>query len=98
MVSNEEITHRCDFCSRTNLEVSKIIASENGSCICNKCVDVCQNLIGRPESEISNAAKSKYAWKQFKFEVTEWAKEKLGRKVQFSEALRLKVLNETKAE
>lgn len=35
----------CDFCAHTSKEVAVLIASPNGTHICNDCVEVCVQVI-----------------------------------------------------
>ncbi len=37
--------HHCAFCGREESEVSLLIPSPEGVCICNECVDVCSDII-----------------------------------------------------
>ncbi len=37
--------HRCSFCGKTEKQVEKMITGPDGVCICNKCVDICAEII-----------------------------------------------------
>ncbi len=36
---------RCSFCGKLERQVKKLISAANGMCICDECVDACQDLI-----------------------------------------------------
>lgn len=46
---------RCSFCSKSDKEVSKMIAGGNGTFICKECIDVCSDII--KENEIFEKGK-----------------------------------------
>ena len=35
----------CDFCAKSQEEVSSLIASPNGTHICNECVTICAEIV-----------------------------------------------------
>ena len=37
---------RCSFCHKTRSQVNKLIAGQNGVCICDECVQACLDMIG----------------------------------------------------
>ena len=47
MADNNKTTkkHHCAFCGRNESEVSMLIPSPEGVCICNDCVDVCAEIL-----------------------------------------------------
>lgn len=48
MIKDKE--HRCSFCGKTQEEVSRIIAGP-GVCICNECLQICNELLGQENQE-----------------------------------------------
>ena len=36
---------RCSFCHKTRSQVNKLIAGQDGVCICDECVDMCRDMI-----------------------------------------------------
>ena len=46
---------RCSFCNKTQAQVRKMIAGPNGVYICDRCVDVCAEIIEEelPEAEVA---------------------------------------------
>ncbi|MBQ4136584.1 MAG: ATP-dependent Clp protease ATP-binding subunit ClpX [Clostridia bacterium] len=48
---NDQKTMKCSFCGRSENEVSFIIPSPYGACICDRCVDTCYSIIGEEEKQ-----------------------------------------------
>ena len=38
---------RCSFCTKAHAEVKKLIAGPNDVAICDECVGLCQQIIGK---------------------------------------------------
>ena len=45
MAGRYEEVVRCSFCNKTQSQVRKMIAGPNGVYICDRCVDVCAEII-----------------------------------------------------
>lgn len=46
----DEPEMRCSFCHKSRSQVKKLIAGENGVCICDECVAACSDMLGADES------------------------------------------------
>src|SRR5438067_1634369 len=44
-------THRCSFCRKSQREVCKLVAGPDSLFICDECVDICVNIIHKPDHE-----------------------------------------------
>ena len=38
---------RCSFCNKTQAQVRKLIAGPNGTYICDECIGICSEIIGK---------------------------------------------------
>ena len=59
---NKERVLYCSICSKDEHQVRALIAADNGICICNECVQVCNDalfdLLKRSKDEIPEAPKA----------------------------------------
>ena len=44
--TNMPMVH-CSFCGKTEKQVHKLIAGPNGVYICDECIDLCDEILGR---------------------------------------------------
>ena len=43
----ENLTTICNFCSKDSTQVKKLLAGNNGTHICNECVDLCHGILDK---------------------------------------------------